>query len=230
MSKHSDNSIIPICLYSNNEYSYIGLPEKIIYNGKIKYNCPQVENIKLIDIYYGLNPDSKPFPPSSDLICIQNIEKKTKKISTIYDSYNKDLNCSIYILIWLEPTPYTVPLYIFTNNEYLIIKTDISVPKGFTNYEIPVIHVVKNINTFSSQYGRCIPDIKITDTVNDCVVKFILNSEYKGKYPNIISYLESNYKNKKKSKNKIIFIIIIIFIILLFIFAIFLYIKMKNKK
>lgn len=247
----AENSIIPLCLYSNNINSQISLPEKISKNGSIIYSCPSRKNMDLVMVFYAINPDVKPNPTYADLIGVKNTNQETVEITNIYDPFNKDENISIRFLAWLETTPNTTPLYITTNGTNLYISP---YPNDYSPYKIPIIHVLTNpasnlpktphsfgsfsvdgngmpIFKFSDSYGKCVPDPQGKLTLGECVVMYnknITRPQYIGKSPNILTYLQVTYGSRKKSA-KIVDIISIVFAVILVVCIIVLFwLKMKK--
>jgi hypothetical protein len=195
----SENAIIPFCLYSNDKNSYIGLPEKINNN---QFNCPLHENMKLVTVFYGINPDVKPNPTHATLLCIKNANKETIDITSLYDPFNRDIKCTRF-LAWLDPTPGTIELFISKNGDNMYISPNKNLPQGYVPHEIPSIYVLPSQKvTFSNSYGKCVPDPSSKLTLGECIVlynKNITRPEYIGKYPNILTYLKIRYGDGKKS-------------------------------
>lgn len=233
----AEDAIIPLCLYSNNQSSYIALPEKIRQNDSNIYNCRDHNDMKFVMVFYVINADVKPNPTYTDLIGIKNSYNETIEILNLYDPFNVDNKISIRCMVWLETTPNTTPLYITTNGTNLYISPYPNQPnKSYTKYKIPVIHVLTNsgnfpktprssgefhVNangmpqfTFSNSFGKCNPDPQSNLTLAQCLVlhnKNILSPEYIGKYPNILTYLQNRYyKGKRNNIIGIIFTIILI--------------------
>lgn len=203
----SENSIIPLCLYSNERSSYIGLPEKINRDGKIAYNCPSHPKMKLITIFYAINPDVKPNPTYADLICVKNANGETVEVSTLYDPFNMDVKCTRF-LAWLEQTPGTLRLHISKSGDNIYISPNQQAPPGYQPYAIPNLHVLYSPSdnpkfTFSNSFGKCIPNPNSNLTLGQCIVlynKNITRPEYVGRYPNILTYLKVRYGDKTDVK------------------------------
>lgn len=231
-----ENAIIPLCLYSTPQNSYIGLPEKIYQNDKVIYSCPNHPDF--VTMFYAINPDVKPIPTYTDYICVKNINLETIDISSIYDPFNLDINCTRF-LAWLEKTPYTQPLYIFKNGSNLLISLTEQAPENYIPHQIPVIHVLtadsafkmgKNnipLFTFSNSFGKCVPDPHSNLTLGQCIVlhnKNITNPEHLNKFPNILTYLKLRYGNKNKTN----YIVIVFAILLIILLLVLIWIKMKK--
>lgn len=238
----NENTIIPLCLFSTNKNSYIGLPEKI-YQNEITYKCPDLPNF--ITTFYAINPDMRPIPTYADLFCLKTANMEIIDISVIYDPFNIDTSCTKFIA-WLEPTPNTNPLYIFKNGQDIFISLKNIAPENYIPHEIPIIHVLFHPKlsgfpfqigtdnmpkfTFSNSFGKCIPDPKSSMTIGQCVVlhnKNITNPENINKFPNILSYLETKYGSSKPVKMKKIILILFTIILILSILSL-LWIKMKK--
>ena len=252
----TENSIIPLCLYSNNQFSHITLPQKTRENDFTVYKCPPRTEMNFIMLFYVINPDLKPKPTYTDLIGIKNISGETISISSVYDPFNIDDKISIRCLVWLETTPNTTPLYITTNGSNLYVSPYPNQPnETYIPYKIPIIHVLTNndtnfpktpssfgkfkkengtpLFTFSNSYGKCIPNPYSNLTIGQCMVlynKNISTPEYIGKYPNILTYLENTYGSNKRNFSKISIIgIVLLCIVLLSILSLFWRKKMYNK-
>lgn len=251
----TEDAIIPLCLYSNNKSSHIALPEKTREGDSTVYKCTQRVDMGFVMVFYAINPDVKPNPTYTNLIGIKNTNRETVSISSLYDPFNVDYKTSIRCLVWFETTPNTTPLYITTDGSNLYISPYQNQPNpSYTPYKIPIIHVLTNpsenfpktphsagefqtkknkpVFTFSNSYGKCIPDPQGNLTLGQCIVlynKNISNPEYIGKYPNILTYLQTRYGNGKKS-TKISGVIGMVFTsILLFAILALLWLKMKKK-
>jgi len=234
----AENSIIPLCLYSNSQSSHIMLPEKIRENNSTVYKCRQHSNMQFVMVFYAINPDVKPNPTYADLIGIKNTSAETVEITSLYDPFNVDEKTSIRCLVWLETTPNTTPLYITTNGSSLYISPLQNQPnKSYKSYKIPVIHVLTEGGfpktphssgeflvksgvpafTFADSYGKCVPDPSSDLTLGECLVlynKNVTRPEYIGKYPNILTYLQNRYGEKNgKSKDIVAIIFAVIFIV-----------------
>ena len=61
-----DSAIIPLCLYSNESYSLISLPQKTEENELV---CG-VKKLPFVKKFYVINPDLKPNPSFSDLFTV----------------------------------------------------------------------------------------------------------------------------------------------------------------
>lgn len=225
--------MIPFCLYTNERSSLIELAEK---NPDGTFRCQPKPDKRLIKMFYAIDPDIRPNPTYGDLLCLTNANDETIKISTLYDPFNIDVNC-LRMIAWLEYTPNSLPLYLFTNGNNLLISLENNVITGYQPYDIPVIHVLPSPLPFSNSYGKCVPDPEGKLDLDQCLVlynKNITRPEYIGKYPNVISYLESRYgKEKKQDEKKLIWLIfgIIIFILFLaWLFSIELKMKTKGKR
>ena len=202
--------LTPICIYKN----LISLPIKNIEKESVFYSCDI--NSDFIGLFYSINAYNKPYPAFADLFCVFNLNKKTVKITPLYDPYDVDINCSLRIMGWQEPTPFSTPIYLFLSDANDIVFSKIKLP--LKKYEIEVIHLLENDNfLFSQSFGKCVPS-KIGTGLNECSIDFIINGDYKGNYPNVISFLEKNYGGKKEKKKYIILIIIFISSVLFFIF------------
>ena len=233
----SENTIIPLCLYSNSRNSYIGLPEKVYHGGKVTYSCPPHPKMQLVTVFYAINPDVKPNPTYADLICVKNVNQETIDISSLYDPFNKDIKCTRF-LAWLEQTPGTLRLHISKKGDNIYISPDEKTPDGYVPYSIPNIHVLPANNsdpysvpkfTFSNSYGKCIPDPSSNLSLTDCIViynKNVTRPEFVGRYPNVLTYLNARYGHDKGSK--IPGIIGVVFAAVLCICLILLVIKMKK--
>lgn len=216
------DAIIPLCLYSNNQNSYITIPEN-----------KSITNMDLIMIFYVINPAINPFPTYADLIGIKNSDNKTDDIFRIYDPFDMDIETSIRCLIWLEPTPNTVPLYITTNGSNLYISP---YQNSYTPYKIPIIHVLSASRwktsssgipsfTFSNSYGKCIPDPKSNLSLEQCIAIYNKNTN---KYPNILTYLQNRYGNGNRKSNNFHIIGIIFTIIFIISILVLFWLKMKK--
>jgi hypothetical protein len=233
----SENIIIPFCLYSNTKNSYIGLPEKVYRDEKISYNCPPHPKMQLVTVFYAINPDVKPNPTYADLLCVKNVNGETTDISTLYDPFNMDINCTRF-LAWLEQTPETLRLHISKNGDNIYISPNDEIPNGYERHSIPNIHVLPANNldpynipkfTFSNSHGKCIPDLQSDLSITECIViynKNVTRPEFVDKYPNILTYLDVRYGDSKEIK--IPSIIGFIFACLLCICLVLLAIKMKK--
>lgn len=246
------DDIIPLCLYSNNVFSLITFPEKYISQKTFSYRCPQIENMNLVTVFYAINPDIKPYPTGTELICIENSNNQTNRIRYIYDPFNITVNC-LRFLAWFEPTPCTIPLYIFTKGGNIFIGLQDIAPDNYEPYTIKIIHVLPSpaanlktihceglfkteddypIFTFSNYMGKCIPDPNSNLSIGECMISYnknILNPEFNNLEPGLLTYLQIKYGKTKQHKNYKKQIVLITFIIL-FLFVIFLYFKFKTNK
>lgn len=210
--------LTPVCVYKN----LISLPIKNIEKESVFYNCDI--NSDFIGLFYNINAYNKPYPAFADLFCIFNENKKTVKITPLYDPYDFDINCSLRIMAWQEPTPFSTPIYLFYSDTNDIIFSKIKLP--LKKYEIEVIHLLENNNfLFSQSFGKCIPNQK-GGGLNECLIDFIINGDYQGEYPNVISFLEKTY-GKEKHEEKTYGYIILIILIALVLFSLFW--KMKKE-
>jgi hypothetical protein len=225
----SEEAIIPLCLYTGSRTSYIGLPKKIRQNGQNQYTCEPHPYMDFVTIFYAINPDVKPNPTYTDLIGAKSVDKKTIEILALYDPYNQDVKNVVKFLAWLEPTDNTTPLYISKKGTNVYISLQKDLLPGYTEYDIPVIHVFThpdknypkignetkkfNLNqkkepifTFSNSYGKCIPDPNSNLSLGQCLVlynKNIANPENIGKYPDVLTYLSSTYPESRPVNKKI---------------------------
>ena len=143
-----EDSIVPMCLYSSSTSSFIGYPTKVRLNGKTVVQCESAgapssnSNMKFITQFYVINPDIHPIPTSVDLICVENAFNASTNIKQLYDPFNIDEHC-IRILAWMEPTPYTSPLYFMKNGNTMYISFDNTPPnENYKPAEIPVLYVL----------------------------------------------------------------------------------------
>jgi hypothetical protein len=152
------NAIVPLCLYTNGraKTSLISLPRLIRENDTDEYICPARENLEFVKVIYVIDYDIRPIPRGLDLICVKNAGEITLSIESQYDPFNIDDNC-LRFMAWLEPTPNTVPLFIYDtgNGVYVSLKKE----KGLKKGKVSVIHVLENSNIkFAIKDERCIPD------------------------------------------------------------------------
>lgn len=243
-----DPIIIPLYLYINNRIksSYIDNTNKARIDDQVKLVSRASENTDIIMRFYAINPDIRPIPNSMDLFCISKssgIDSPT--VSVIYDPFNIDQNC-IRFLAWLEPVPYTTPLYIFQYGNKTYISFDGNPPNS--NYEqvsfspifvltdprdqLPRVSNGKNNDfqivdnkpqfLFSGYHGRCFPDpdgIPL-DQCSILYTKNILDPYSTMAYPTLLKHLESLYSNNSNSRKlTAVFagLLIIVFFIVLFI-------------
>ncbi|MBS0627380.1 MAG: hypothetical protein JSS09_04140 [Verrucomicrobia bacterium] len=95
--------------------------------------------MKLVTNFYVINPAVHPIPSGADLICIENGNNVSSNIRQLYDPFNVDENCTRFIA-WMEPIPYTTPLYFMKNgNElYISFQKDSKFPLA----DIPAVYVL----------------------------------------------------------------------------------------
>jgi hypothetical protein len=226
----SENTIIPLYLYSNKENSFIT-------DKKTDFS-----NMDFISVFYAISPNIKPTPSYTDLICVTNSNTTTIDISVLYDSLNFNTNC-VRFLAWTERTPCTIPLYIRQNGYNIHISFDEDpVNNSYVPYKIPYIYVLPPANVkiprcngvfkkgkkyprfkFSESFGKCIPDPESSLTIGECLVlhnKNITSPNMEGKQSTLLNFLENRYGNEKKTEylKYILFFIFIIFCIFIFIF------------
>lgn len=225
----NSNMIIPLYLYSNKENSYIS--DK-------KY---EFTNMDFISVFYAINPNVKPKPSYTDLICVTNSNTTTIDISVLYDALNFNINC-VRFLAWTERTPCTIPLYIRQSGYNIHISFDEDpVNNSYVPYKIPYIYVLPPANVkiskcngvfktgkkhprfkFSESFGKCIPDPESSLTIGECLVlhnKNITLPNKTGKQSTLLNFLESRYGNENETKKgswKYILFSIVCIIILFF--------------
>lgn len=238
--------IIPLCLYSNSTNSYIGLPVKVIVNGKVDYTCPPISGMEFKGKFYVLNPDIKPKPTSIDLFCVSNFREKTLDIRLFYDPFNRDEKC-LQFLAWLEPTPCTIPLYISKRVNDIYISFDKKLPNSeYIPYNIIYVLADPKLDLqyfncqskfqsgdngpqfmFTQHYGRCIPDPLGSLKLSECMVlynKNIIDKDNEFDHPHILNYIDSRY-GKKPFKNLLTDTFIVITCLILIIIISFIVLK-----
>lgn len=184
------NAIVPLCLYTNSraKTSLISLPRLVRENNVNEYVCPARENLEFVKVIYVIDYDVRPIPRGLDLICVKNAGEITLSIESQYDPFNIDDNC-LRFMAWLEPTPSTVPLFIYDtgNGVYVSLKKE----KGLKKGKVSVIHVLENPNIkFAIKDERCIPDKNGID-LRECSIEASFSNE-KQKTNSIITYGENH--------------------------------------
>lgn len=242
-----DNNIVPLCLYENQgvSCSYISLPS--IQNNKL--TCDNIFDCKLITQFYVINPDIAFQPTGMVLFCVKNNNNTTTDIKIIYDPFNRDEKC-LRFYAWIQPTPYTTPLYIYKKNDTQI---KITFEREYNLTELPFspIYVLidPRINTkringnksfkiennipkflFSGYQSRCVPDPDGM-SIGDCIVLYnqkILSPKYNKETQTLLSYLNDRYNKEEISINIFSDIGLISGLMLIGIFIIVLIIVLEN--
>lgn len=124
-------TIVPMCLYhrvnkSTNDYlSYIGNPTMVQDSDGVKFECiphgvdSPYKGWTLKQRFYVVNPMFRPIPSYMSLMCAMQKDFfpfNTSEITQMYDPFDIQEKC-INFITWMEPTPYTTPLYIYKVNE-----------------------------------------------------------------------------------------------------------------
>jgi len=215
--------IVPLCIYKNVNTSYIGLPKKINKNDQITYKCSLIPNLQFYSRIWVINPDFRPIPPGTSLFCAKQSNYTTISINPVYDPFDIQDNC-VRFITWMQPTPYTTPLYIYNNGSNYIISFDKQPPPNYININISPIYVLVDPNTnverilpsykpvtsdfniidgipqyyFSGLDGNCVPDPQ-GYSLGKCVTlynKKILSPELSNKRFTLLNYLQYRYGNK----------------------------------
>jgi hypothetical protein len=241
--------IVPLCLYYNNsaDASYIAYPNKTLINGKEYFSCATLPGLSLISVFYAIDPDVRPLPRGTMLICPHNDTTNyiTVKVNIVYDIYNIDTtkNCAKFIT-WLQPVPYATPLYIFNRGNSNIITFDPHPPDNYTANNLAPLYVFLNPqNTFptitengissprvlfSCQQERCVPDPQGT-FLRNCIISCTKQIACAiNKRPSILSYL-----SKKKGHSILdqsISPTICVFVTIVLIILLYFFLKTPNKK
>lgn len=244
-------AVIPLCLYTNHttSSSYIGLPTKEKKGDNVVLSCNPKPDTELVASFYALNPDIRPIPPGTVLMCAKDTETddfSTIDLEPIYDPFDIDQKC-IRFIAWLSPVPYTTPLYVmkFGNSVYMSFEKKLPGPEYQEIYFSP-IHVLidpridaqrihghkkgpKGFSVkdgqpqflFSVYQGRCIPD-PTGVSLGRCLVENVLESENQ---PTMLKHLEKIYGGKPDWK----LVILVLGVILAITVCVFV-IKMKKSK
>jgi hypothetical protein len=235
--------IIKICIYNNSENSYI-IPSK---NG----TCKSLDNMKLYGSFYAVSPNFHPIPQGMLLIGIKDTTESlsiTTDVELIYDPFNYQDGITKFIS-WIEPVPYSTPLYIFTNGDKISASFSNIIPIGYQSLNNPLYVLIDpriNINRipsftnntfkivnnepqflFSKYQGRCIPNPNGI-TLRECTQSknSLLHANTQ---PSLLNELQFIYGDKKESYTINTFLsvfFVIIFVIFLIIFVI----KIEKKK
>lgn len=144
----TEDTIVPLCLYSSPLSSYISFPAKVREGDKTVLRCdpafqPSYNSDKeFITTFYVINPDIHPIPSGMDLLCIQNASNSSTDIKQLYDPFNTEEKC-IRFLAWLEPTPFTTPLYVYKSKNNMRLSFDSKPPTpDYKPALVPSIYVL----------------------------------------------------------------------------------------
>jgi len=135
--------------------------------------------------FWVINPDFRPIPAGTDLVCVKNDQDRTVSVEQLYDMFNLD-NVCLRLLAWLEPTPYTIPLHIGKKDTSLYLSFS-DLPSNYK--EIFTIYVLKEVpKFFQNDKGRCVPSSQGV-SLSSCSVQ----TKLKGVKPTLLGYLEDKY-------------------------------------
>ncbi len=225
-------SIVPLCLYENKNTggSYISYPKKSRENDKDVFSCENKDYLQFITTFYAVNPDFFTIPTGMDMIFAEETftdELHTIKIGQVYDPFNHEDVNTVKFIAWIEPVPYSTPLYIYeygSNTKisltrikdefykevffspiYVLIdprQDAIRIPGSKGNF--PIVNNLP-VFLFSNYYGRCIPDDKGIE-LNKCV---ILHNKQQKELTLLERVGKENNKKEKSILNKTYLLIII---------------------
>ena len=153
---------------------------KQLYGGRSpeRYTCNTVPGLDFIGKIYVINPDVRPIPPGSILLCVKNGKNTTLSVKPMYDPFDITGNCTRFIA-WVEPVPNSTKLYLYKNGggilpsfsrrehlEELLTLYVLTGPEikgervpGFLGIQenFPVVNGVPQFR-FTGYQGRCLPD------------------------------------------------------------------------
>lgn len=165
--------------------------------------CPAPDSAySQTDVFYALNPMIQPIPQYVHLVGFELNDEhpyNIKDVKVLYDPFNIDEPKNmIVVLTWVEPVPYTTPLYLFRGSQGVYVSWDKEIPKGFTLMGLAPIYVLTKERkkttvsatgkndyfppgipphfTFTLKDGRCLPDPKgeeLTECILDTETNFI---------------------------------------------------------
>jgi hypothetical protein len=211
----------PFCIYhminkEQNEYlGYVGNPTMVMHeDGSAEFKCiphgttDPYKGWKLAGKFYAINPLFRPIPSYLSLVCATQVDAfpyNTSDLKHQYDPFHVD-NLCINFTTWLEPTPYTTPLHLYSNGTGVfptfeehkdLPRAETSVVYVLTNK--PMKHTIfpgkkrwfKMVDgvpqfRFRSYQGRCIPDPDGV-TLDKCTLVHDLNET---KPMSLINYLQ----------------------------------------
>lgn len=232
-----NNEIVPICLYKRGG-AYIGFPEEIYKNGEKSYECTIKPNKELFSRVYVINPTFRPIPPGMVLFCATGNDSETFttiSLKTLYDPFNVDNNCTRFIA-WIDPVPYTTPLYIFSyGSDYFISFNKEPPSPEYSQIELSPIHVLVDSSSFrknngipqfkfSNYHGRCIPDPN-GSRLSQCIQS---NKANYAEEPSLLNYLRSKNKKETNPFNNVSWFVLI-FLVFLFIASLGIIVYKKYK-
>jgi hypothetical protein len=230
-----DTDIEPFCIYHNvNKLSgYIGPPTKYRENGVTKFKCAGKSGVQLVGKFWAIRPTFRPIPPGASLLCAKASREtghETLSIKTVYDPFHLDSSCVMFIA-WVEPVPYTTPLYIYKHGETIFPSFSSKPPSEFhKEILISPIYVLtepgQNITyvpgltdtpkefgyqneqpqfLFSGYQGRCLPDPDGMP-LGECAVLYIENIldpelSDSGKQPTLLNQLQLIADYNKEKEN-----------------------------
>jgi hypothetical protein len=225
------DNVVEFCIYKRDDKSsYID-----------RCNVPFSTNTTLVSQFYAIDPNVRPIPPGLQLLCFKSNTNPTKEeniVQSIYDPFDIDENKNCTKLItWMEPAPYTTPLYIgqYGSNGYIgfetvtapfkelyfspiYVLTDPRLGKkqidAHTDFSISKDYPVFN---FIEYQGRCVPNPNGT-TLSQCIKKIKTQ-------PTLLDMLRVNEKTLQH--NFWIYTLVILVIIILVVLLV--KSKMKNS-
>ena len=145
--------------------------------------------------FYTIDKDLRPIPYNSTLVFfLNNADGTLKSITIAYDPYDKVQDAQ-YMLVWLQPVPYSTPLniyktatgiYLSFQNEnlppavpetmYVLTSPDQHLPSIYAANTFKVINGDPKF-TFSRDFGRCIPDVNSSMNLAECLRNFRISDK-----------------------------------------------------
>jgi hypothetical protein len=271
-NKYKDNIkqlglINKYCIYhQDNISSKLGLIKtaiKIRDNNEVEeFKCKLEETMrkwKIYDVFYAINPMIQPIPSGMMLLCSKRKKEfpyNSTSLKIVYDPFYLEDDC-LYFIAWTKRVPYTIPLFIYGENENNIYPSFEKLDNISEILELSPIFVlddpynnqkdnqpnfIKNNKvtfTFKSYQGRCIPDPNGV-SLSKCMVlnnENITDLEHGGKPPTLLQHLLRLEKKRnvniplifEKIPTYLIGIILLIFTIAFFTCIFVIYTKKGTK-